>query len=230
MFLFTDLTLPTLSHILLMSHYFLCHTVFCSHCFRFMSLKDKAVLNQIYSASRDTYCSFLSVEGRCFCAFWTLVSQGTFHWCVCCNKKLFPVATKLEINSPKQSVRSLSDRLEVERKARTETSETWRPLYSRFIAKEWAGKGERHLEVQAWVSRCCTPLPTLFPIGNILAVFIQTTHFFTYLVFVQNSHSRWLSQALMQRVRFLLSFPNWPLSAFLKITNRHQVAWHIWIV
>lgn len=112
----------------------------------------------------------------------------------------------------------------------TETSETWRPLYSRFIAKEWAGKGKSHLEIQAWVSRCCTPLPTLFPIGNILAVFIQTTHFFTYLVFVQNSHSRWLSQALMQRVRFLLSFPNWPLSAFLKITNRHQIAWHIWIV
>lgn len=40
------------------------------------------------------------------------------------TKKLFPVATKLEINSPKQSLRSLSDRLEVERKAHTETSET----------------------------------------------------------------------------------------------------------
>lgn len=88
--------LPTLLHILLISHYFLCHTVFCSHCFRFISLKDKAVLNQ-------RYCSFLSVEGGCFCAFWTFISQGTFHWCVCCNKKIVPCSHKAWDKQPKAS-------------------------------------------------------------------------------------------------------------------------------
>lgn len=131
---------------------------------------------------------FLCLSNFCYSRCFSLV-------CVCCNnnkKKLSPVATKLQINSPKLSLRSLSDMLEVEYKVHTETSETWRPLYSRTIAMEWAGKGKRCLGIQVWVLGCCrASAHTVLYLEHSLLNYPNDSIPHLPQVFVQKSHSRW---------------------------------------